>query len=109
MNIWLDDIRFAPIGWIHLHNFDEVEKFIHPTSNQDDFPIDTMSFDFNLGHEKLGIDVLKYIANLCVQDKTGRFWPKKILFHTNDSAGRKIMMDFVLRFEKEILPEFNGM
>lgn len=103
MNIWLDDTRFAPEGWIHLHNITEVENFIKPIRHLKDFSIDTMSFDFNLGHEKKGIDVLKYLANLCISDNSARFWPKKILYHTNDPQGRKIMTDFVAGFEKEIL------
>lgn len=99
MNIWLDDVRTAPEGWTHLHNIDEVEKFIKSVHNQKDFCIETMSFDFHLSHPKRGIDVMKYLVDLCAKEKTKRFWPKIVLYHSNDPKGVEIMKLFVANFE----------
>ncbi|KKQ83912.1 MAG: hypothetical protein UT06_C0013G0012 [Candidatus Woesebacteria bacterium GW2011_GWA1_38_8] len=73
INIWLDDQRNAPDRWIHLHNIEEVEKMIGLVLEFDVFSIDTMSFDFHLSHPKNGLDVLKYLAGLCIKEKTKKF------------------------------------
>lgn len=107
MNIWLDDQREAPQGWVHLHNIEEMEKLIKSVRGQKDFYIDTISFDFHLSHPKKGIDVMKYLADLCSQNNTGRFWPKTVLYHSNDPEGVEIMRTFAISFEKEVLPKYS--
>ncbi|MCX6706406.1 MAG: hypothetical protein NTV24_04910, partial [Candidatus Woesebacteria bacterium] len=105
MNIWLDDQRKPPDGWVHLHNLEEVEQLIKLASGFKDFCIERMSFDFHLSHPKRGIDVMKYLAEQCNQDNTRRFWPKTVLYHSNDPKGVKIMRTFAISFQKVILPE----
>ncbi|MDP3982766.1 MAG: hypothetical protein Q8Q65_01680 [bacterium] len=107
MNIWLDDQRKAPEGWVHLHNIEEVEQLIKSVHRQKDFHIGTMSFDFHLSHPKRGIDVMKYLVELCDRDDTRRFWPKRVLYHSNDPEGVEVMRAFVISFEKEILPKYS--
>jgi len=51
INIWLDDQRNAPNGWIHLHNIEEVEKRIGLVLEFDVFSIDTMSTEFAEGFD----------------------------------------------------------
>jgi|SRR3989304_3310873 len=101
MNIWLDDQRKAPEGWVHLHNIEEVEHLVQAIRGLSDFYIETMSFDFHLSHPKRGVDVMKYLADQCRQNKTMRFWPKTVLYHSNDPKGVKIMQVFSMDFEKE--------
>ena len=101
IKIWLDDQRIAPEGFIHLHNIEEVEKLIGLVLEFDVFSIDTMSFDFHLAHPKNGLDVMKYLADLCIKGKTKKFWPKNILYHSNDSKGVEIMRSFAESFKKE--------
>ena len=103
MNIWLDDQRKAPTGWVHLHNIEEVEQLMQSVDGLKDFYIATMSFDFNLSHPKNGVDVMKYLADQCRRNKTRKFWPKTILYHSNDQDGVKTMETFAISFEKEIL------
>ena len=107
MNIWLDDQRKAPDGWLHLHNAEEVEQLIQFVRGLKDFYIDTMSFDFNLSHPKNGVDVMKYLADQCSQKNTGKYWPKTILYHSNDPDGVAAMRAFVISFEKEILSKYS--
>ena len=100
IKIWLDDQRNAPEGWIHLHNIEEVERLVELIRGGNDFLIDTMSFDFHLAHPKNGLDVMKYLADLCIKEKTKIFWPKTILYHSNDAKGVEIMRSFAESFEK---------
>ena len=97
IKIWLDDQRNPPEGFIHLHNLDEVENFVELTHEVKDLYIDTMSFDFNLAHPKNGLDVMKYLAGICKKYNTKNFWPKTILYHSNDSKGVEIMKSFAER------------
>ena len=103
MNIWLDDQRVAPQGWMHLHNLDEVKKLIELVGKHKDFFIEVMSFDYHLGHPKKGVDVMKYLTNLCIQNNTSKFWPKTVLYHSNDPEGVKIMKEFAKSFNRDVL------
>lgn len=97
MNIWLDDQREAPKGWIHLHNFKEVEQLINLSHQAPNFRIDTMSFDFNLSDSKNGLDVMKYLY------KTKKLWPKKILLHSTDPKGLKKMSDYLTSIDLTLI------
>src|SRR3989344_3540432 len=101
VNIWLDDQREAPAGWVHLHNIEEVEQLIKSVRGLKDFYIESMSFDFHLSHPKRGIDVMKYLVEQCSQNNTRRFWPKTVLLHSNDPEGVEVMRAFQIDFEKE--------
>lgn len=103
MNIWLDDQRKAPEGWIHLHNIDELKLLMQTIHELKDFYIETMSFDFHLSHPKNGVDVMKYLINQCNQDNSRRFWPKTVLYHSNDPEGVRIMEVFATQISKTFL------
>ena len=103
MNIWLDDLREAPQEWAHVHNLDELAALIDIARQNSDFSIDTLSFDFHLSHPKKGVDVIKYLADLCIQNQTKRFWPRTILYHSNDPEGVKVMKEYVADFESSEL------
>ncbi|MEA3272534.1 MAG: cyclic-phosphate processing receiver domain-containing protein [Patescibacteria group bacterium] len=107
MKIWLDDQREAPQGWVHLHNIKEVEHFIKSVRRQKDFRIDTMSFDFHLSHPKRGIDVMKYLVELCSKNNSRKFWPRTVLYHSDDPKGVEIMQVFAMNFEKKMMPKYN--
>ena len=92
MNIWLDDIRQVPEGWVHIHNLDELEKLVKKLGKN--FEVDVMSFDYHLAHPKRGIDVMKYLADLCAKGETSRYWPKEVRYHTNDPRGEEEMRAF---------------
>ena len=100
---WLDDLRNAPEGWIHLKNIEDIKKLLEIMLLKEDLYIEAMDYDFHLNHPKLGVDVMKYQADLCIQNKTRRFWAKTVMYHSADPNGNKIMKKFVKKFEKEIL------
>jgi hypothetical protein len=99
MNIWLDDQRTSPEGWTHVHNLDELKTLLEVASQNSEFYIDTMSFDFHLSHPRKGVDVMRYLADLCVNNQTRRFWPRTTLYHSNDPEGVEIMKAFATEFE----------
>lgn len=102
MNIWLDDQRPGPEGWVHLHNFKEVEILINTARTLNNFSIEIMNFDFHLSDDKSGLDVLKYLGDMCVRYKTRKFWPKTITYHSDDRKGIKTMAEFAANFAAEI-------
>ena len=106
MNIWLDDQRDAPEGWIHVHNFEEIESFMETARGLKAFYVDKMSFDYHLGHPKRGIDVMKYLVELCGREETMRFWPKSVSFHSSDPKGVRVMKAFSESFEKELTSKY---
>ena len=108
MNIWLDDMRKAPVGWLHLHNIDEIKRFVGVVQAIEDLRIEEMSFDFNLSQSERGIEVMKYIADECIKHKTKKLWPKKILYHSTDTKGIEMMKAFAESFEKEELPKLGN-
>ena len=78
MNIWLDDIRQVPEGWVHIHNLDELEKLVKKLGKN--FKVDVMSFDYHLAHPKRGIDVMtSFSASLSIS-KFYHFSPKRAIF-----------------------------
>jgi len=107
MNIFLDDQRDAPQGWAHVHNLDELKTLIDAVSQNSDFFIDTMSFDFHLSHPKKGVDVMKYLADLCIKHQTKRFWPRTTLYHSNDPEGVDVMKSYADGFEAS--EQFKGL
>lgn len=48
MNIWIDDIRPAPTGWLHIHSVNEFLKLWDENPNID-LDIDIISFDHDAG------------------------------------------------------------
>ncbi|MBI2676873.1 MAG: hypothetical protein HYX21_02940 [Candidatus Yanofskybacteria bacterium] len=51
---------------------------------------------------------MKYLANLCNQTTNSRkFWPKTMLYHSNDPEGVEITRAFTTSFEKETLPKYS--
>ena len=102
MNIWLDDQRDAPEEWVHLHNIEEVERIMESARGLKTFYIDKMSFDYNLTHPKRGIDVMKYLAELCALEQTTRFWPRSVSYHSSDPKGVRMMKAFAESFEKKL-------
>jgi hypothetical protein len=54
MNLWVDDIRPAPKGWIWAKSYKAAMRLL----NQYDWDFDIISLDHDLGGEKTGYDIL---------------------------------------------------
>lgn len=85
MKIWLDDLRPASDGWIHVHSPKEAIFYLC------NYPIDEISLDHDLGEETEGNgnDVLLWIEEKTATDKN--YIPPFINVHSmNISAQMKM-------------------
>ena len=68
MNIWIDDMRKAPKGFYHCKNYEEAISAFAICLN-DGKSIDLVCFDHDLGEEKSGYDIAKYIVENSIDIK----------------------------------------
>lgn len=82
MKIYLDDVREAPKGWIRVHTYEEAIEGLKTGR------VEQISLDNDLGTEKEGYDVAKWIER---QTFETNFRPPKIWIHSaNPVAARNI-------------------
>ncbi len=89
MNIWLDDIRPAPSGWVHCFKAAEVIA-LYNLSLENEQRINIISLDHDLGDAEngTGYDVLLYIEEKVFG---GALPPQAIKIHSANPVGRKKM------------------
>lgn len=99
MKIFLDDIR-NPLDqtWTIVRNFNDC---IYLLSN---FVCDVISLDHDLGTEKTGYDVAKWIEERVYLEDMAGFEAPKIMIHSANPVGRKNIeacIESIIRFKKE--------
>src|SRR5262245_5344262 len=95
MKVWLDDLRPAPSGWIHVRTTDEAIDLL------DQGVVEEISLDHDLGPEDSchnGYDVLLHIE-LCVHDGC-HTPPNHIYVHSANPPARKRMEAAVEKIER---------
>jgi hypothetical protein len=90
MKIWLDDIRPAPNGWIHIKTAEKCIEMIQSGN------VKEISFDYDLGETLTGYDVAKYI-----EENANKIPPIIWELHTSNVIGMKNMY-FVLTHADKI-------
>ncbi len=75
MKIFLDDIREAPEGWTRVHTYEEAIEGLKTGK------VEQISLDNDLGTEKEGYDVAKWIEQ---QTFETNFRPPKIRVHSSN-------------------------
>lgn len=103
MNIWLDDERVPPLGWVWLRRLSEVQKVLSERADE----VDLLSLDHDLGMvdeerfnqytegvlseeeaEETGYELCKWMAE-------HNIWPSgnpgMIYLHTDNPVGRDAM------------------
>ena len=87
MNVYLDDMRAAPPGWLWAKNVREAQELL--VTDQ----VDSIDLDHDLGEgEPTGYDLVKWMH------ETGH-WPKNVpMIHSQNPVGRQNMADFVDRY-----------
>ncbi|MFD0711668.1 cyclic-phosphate processing receiver domain-containing protein [Paenibacillus sp. GCM10027626] len=79
MNVYLDDYRPCPAGFVLASNAEECILLLQHEE------VDTLSLDYDLGWgQPTGLEVVRYIV------ESGRF-PKTIYLHTSSPAGKMQM------------------
>ncbi len=88
INIFLDDLRKCPNGFILARNYQECINLL--TQNQ----VSILSLDHDLGseYEPTGYDVCKYIIE-------HDLFPKSVYLHTSNPVGRMNMYQLLERYK----------
>ena len=93
MLIWLDDVRNAPEGYIHVHSVNEAKNLIIQLE-QTNQKIDLLNLDHDLGdYARDGGDGIKLVDWLA---ETGRHYPIKL--HTMNPVGRDNMQRIIDKY-----------
>ena len=88
-SLWIDDVRPAPKGWIHLKTVEAAIDFI---SKHDDIAV--ISIDHDAGdYVDDGGDYIKLLDWMV---ETERFYPVKL--HTMNPVGRESMQRMIDRY-----------
>jgi hypothetical protein len=85
MKLWVDDERPAPSGWTHAHNYREATGYLYTGK------VDTISLDHDLGEDKSGYDIAKFLVEQ-------RIWPRIIYIHTMNPVGRDNIKQLLTRY-----------
>lgn len=95
MKIWLDDIREAPLGYIHCRSVNEAKRFIE--ENEKTETIELIDCDHDLGDFAAdGGDGIKLLDWLL---ERGTMYPIKL--HTMNPVGRDNMQRMLDRYWTE--------
>jgi hypothetical protein len=79
MRIYLDDLRTAPKGWIRVRTYEEAIRFLKTGK------VEEISLDNDLGTEKEGYDVAKWIERQVFET---HFRPPRIWIHSANPAAK---------------------
>jgi hypothetical protein len=83
VNLWLDDVRPAPLGWVHTANVFDAMCILSA------YPVEHLSLDHDLGTELTGFDLLRWM-------KDENKWPtESIAIHSMNPVGRERMEQFI--------------
>lgn len=93
MKLYLDDIRKAPNGYIHVYSVNQAKRLIYQ-AEMNNIPIELLDLDHDLGEFAYdGGDAIRLLDWL-VERKT--YYPIKI--HTANPVGRANMQRMINRF-----------
>jgi hypothetical protein len=98
IDLWLDDMRPAPLGWVHAINVEEARYYYirHKVRN--------LALDHDLGEKETGYDFVVFIVSCADWPKpagygTKRGWPEERPFMlTANPVGRDNMQQLIDRY-----------
>jgi hypothetical protein len=98
MRVWLDDLREAPKGWVHVRTPDEAINLIRSGG------VEEISLDHDLGlatpeAERTGYDVLAWLEKE-VATETWQFEVPEIYVHSANPVGRRRMEQAIASIER---------
>jgi hypothetical protein len=91
MNVWLDDIRPAPDGWLWAKTVREAKRLLH--SSEPTCEVEDMSLDNDLGlNEPEGRHLVLWMCE-------HNIWPKgKIAVHSSNPVAAEYMRKMIERY-----------
>lgn len=84
MNIFLDDVRPCPDGYLVARDYNDFVRLV--SDNKDN--IDTVSLDYDLDSVRTGFDAAKFLVE-------NKIMPKKICIHSNSTSGVKLIYKYL--------------
>lgn len=116
INLWLDDVRPSPIGWVHVYTIEEAKLYLQQEE------VDEWSLDHDLGacnscflawqKKYRGEQFVPEMPNcshfgtgydlVCWLEENPQFWPaKRPTVHSANPIGRRRMEQVIDRHYKE--------
>jgi len=98
MKIWLDDIRSAPEGWVHVRTAEEAIDLLGRTPD-----VEEISLDHDLGEPLDEFGSGQGVVNTLERWQAygeDKFVPKKISIHSANPVGRKNMQAAIDSIER---------
>ncbi|MBO1578211.1 cyclic-phosphate processing receiver domain-containing protein [Bacillus sp. XF8] len=81
MNVYMDDQRPCPFGYVLVTTVEDAVKIVR------DYDVSILSLDYNMGwRQKSGLDFLEIFC-------TEGLYVQEIHLHTNDSIGMQYMLE----------------
>lgn len=94
--LWIDDLRPAPLGWVHVLSSDEAIYMLTYWKDHD-IEISDISYDHDLGGEDTSRKVILW---QCEND----FWPRRVQIHSANPVGVDWMRAMVVRYAPQDVP-----
>jgi len=91
INIFMDDMRPSPEGFILVKNASECRLVTRYNK------IKTMSLDHDLGEKETGYDFCKWLVEVGIEDPS--IYPEEIYLHTANGVGRDNMYQLLMRYK----------
>lgn len=95
INVYLDDVRDYPPGFVLARTYYECIELLQKHD------VHILSLDHDLGDERTGYDVCKYIVEY-------NNWPDAIYLHTANPVGRDNMYQLLNRYKPEHVKLYRG-
>lgn len=89
--LWIDDLRGVPNSYIGEYEIIYARTYEDALKELNRFRYDVICLDHDLGGEKTGYDICKYIVENHIQCNEFRI-------HTSNPVGRKNMTDLLRRY-----------
>jgi len=105
VNIYLDDYRSAPDGFILVKTVKECQKLIKEHKGN----INILSLDHDLGEGKTGYDLVKWLSFYNGKKGYGEnYFPKEIYLHTMNPVGRMNMNQLLEHYKPDCVKLYNS-
>jgi len=102
INIFLDDLRPNPIGFILAKSDLVCRKWLLLNKSF----VNILSLDHDLGEDETGYDFVKWLVETGMSDPS--IYPKEIYLHTANPVGRHNMFQLLERYKPDEVKLHNG-
>ena len=94
INLYIDDLRKVPDNFICARNYNKAINYLN------NYNINILSLDHDLGEEKTGYDIVKYICMNNIKINS-------IYIHTDNVVGRENMYSTLIAAQKRSIIDSN--